>query len=152
MEWTCVWNRLEMARKAGVPTSQVLVLLQFEDVIDGLWLEWKLVPRGSGRHPSLSGEISGLATMEWSWVWNRLEMARKAGVPTLQVLVLLQFEDVIDVLWLEWKLVPRGSRWHPGLSREVSELATMEWTCVSRTDDTRRSNYWLFWKGNSFVI
>ena len=34
-----VIDRLEMARKAGVPTSQVLVLLQFEDVIDELWLK-----------------------------------------------------------------------------------------------------------------
>ena len=37
LEWTCVWNRLEMTRKAAVPTSHVLVLLQIEDVIDGLW-------------------------------------------------------------------------------------------------------------------
>ena len=60
----------------------------------------KLVYRGSRRYPGLSGEISGLATMKWTCVWNRLEMAIKAVVPTLQVLVLLQFEDVIDGLWL----------------------------------------------------
>ena len=39
MGWTSVWNRLEMTRKAVVPTSHVLVLLQIEDVIDDLWLE-----------------------------------------------------------------------------------------------------------------
>ena len=82
LEWTCIWNRLEIARKAVVPTSQVLMLLQFEDVIDGLWLELKLVPRGSSRHPGLRRGIFGLATMEWTCVRNRLEMARKAGVPT----------------------------------------------------------------------
>ena len=88
-------------QEGGVSTSQVLLLLQFEDVIDGLWLELKLVPRGSRRHPGLNGEIFWLATMEWTCVRNRLEMATKAGVPTSQVLVLLQFEDVIDGLSLE---------------------------------------------------
>ena len=39
MQYNCVWNGLEMARKAGVPTSHVLVLLQIEDVIDGFKLK-----------------------------------------------------------------------------------------------------------------
>ena len=60
----------------------------------------KIVPRGSRRLLGLSREISGLATMDLTCVWNRLEMARKAGVSTSQVLVLLQFEDVIDDLRL----------------------------------------------------
>ena len=59
MEWTCVWYCFDMAKKAGVPTLKELLLLKFEDVIDGLWLERKLVPRGSERHPGLSIEISG---------------------------------------------------------------------------------------------
>ena len=39
MEWTCVRNGMETVRRAGVPTSQVLVPVQIADVIDGLWLE-----------------------------------------------------------------------------------------------------------------
>ena len=37
--WTCAWKPLEMATMAGVPNSHVMVLLQIENVIDGLWLE-----------------------------------------------------------------------------------------------------------------
>ena len=39
MEWTCVRNGVETVRRAGVPTSQVLVPVQIADDIDGLWLE-----------------------------------------------------------------------------------------------------------------
>ena len=47
MEWTCVWNGMEIARKAGVPTLQLLVQVQIDRDIDGLWVELKLVPRAS---------------------------------------------------------------------------------------------------------
>ena len=101
MEWTCVRNGLETVRRAGVPTSQVLVPVQIADVIDGLWLECKLVHVGTCRHPSLGGGIPGLATMEWTFVRNGVETVRRAGVPTSQVLVPVQIADVIDGLWLE---------------------------------------------------
>ena len=120
MEWTFVRNGVETVRRAGVPTSQVLVPVQIPDVIDGLWLEWKLVPVGTCRHPGLGGAIPGLATMEWTCVRNGVETVRRAGVPTSQVLVPVQIPDVIDGLWLEWKLVPVGTCRHPGLGGAIA--------------------------------
>ena len=82
MEWTCVWNGMETVRKAGrVPTSQLLVPVQIGRDIDGLWLEGKLVQRGSRQHPAFGRPIPGLATMEWTCVWNGVELVRKAGCP-----------------------------------------------------------------------
>ena len=65
------WKRAE---RQGVPTSQLLVPLQIGRDIDGLWLEGKLVRRGSRQHPALGGAIPGMATMGWTGV----ETVRKA--------------------------------------------------------------------------
>ena len=60
-----------------------------------------LVPRGSRRHPSLGRAIPGLATMEWTCVWNGVEMVRKVGVPISQLLVPVEIDRDINGLWLE---------------------------------------------------
>ena len=90
-----------MVRKAWVPTSQLLGRVQIDRDTDSLWLETKLVPRGSRQLPALSGAILGLTTMEWTCVWNGVEIFRKAGVPALQLLVPVQIDSDIDGLWLE---------------------------------------------------
>ena len=75
--------------------------VQIDRDIDVLWLEWKLEPRGSRRHPALGGAVSGLATMEWTGVWNGVERSERRRVLTLQLLVSVQIDRDIDVLWLE---------------------------------------------------
>ena len=81
MEWTCVWNGVKTVRKAGVLTSQLLLSVQIGRDIDDFWLDGNLVQRGSRQHPAVGGTIPGLATMEWSCVWNGVKMVRKAGCP-----------------------------------------------------------------------
>ena len=96
MEWTCVWNGVEMIRNTGVLTSQVLVQVQIAKEPDGLWLEWKLVPPGTRRYPALGGSFPGLSTMEWICVWNGVEMVRNAGVA-----------HIGSQIWTFWSILPR---------------------------------------------
>ena len=91
---------MEIVRKEGVPTLQLLVQVQIDSDIDDWKLEWKLVPREGRRHPALGWAILRLTTgvnlcLEWS------ENDQKSGVPTLQLLVPVEIDRYIDGLWLD---------------------------------------------------